>query len=72
MSAGDINSQEGKFGVQRDFQRKYPEYECYIAVGSDFDLVADTDSDHVPSYGCNGSGNGRWNCVRDGSCLMHA
>jgi len=29
-----------KFRVQRDFRRKYPEYECYIAVGSDIDLVA--------------------------------
>ena len=30
-----------KFRVQRDFRRKYPEYECYIAAGSDVDLVAD-------------------------------
>ena len=42
-----------KFRVQRDFRprRKYPEYECYIAVGSDVDLVADTDVDQVPSDG---------------------
>jgi len=38
-----------KFKVQRDFRRKYPEYECYIAAGSDIDLVADTDGDQVPS-----------------------
>jgi len=38
-----------KFRVQRDFRRKYPEYECYIAAGSDIDLVADTDGDQVPS-----------------------
>jgi len=25
--------------------RKYPEYECYIAAGSDIDLIADTDSE---------------------------
>jgi len=31
------------FRVQRDFQRKYPEYECYIAAASNIDLVADTD-----------------------------
>ena len=45
-----------KFRVQRDFRRKYPEYECYIAAGSDIDLVADTDGDQVPSNGYN---NGR-------------
>jgi len=38
-----------EFRVQRDFRRKYPEYECYIAAGSDIDLVADTDGDQVPS-----------------------
>jgi len=38
-----------KFGVQRDFRRKYPEYECYIAAGSDIDLVVDTDGDHMPT-----------------------
>jgi len=38
-----------KFRVQQDFRRKYPEYECYIAAGSDIDLVADTDGDQVPS-----------------------
>ena len=42
-----------KFRVQRDFWRKYPEYECYIAAGSDVDLVADTDGDQVPSDGYN-------------------
>jgi hypothetical protein len=42
-----------KFRVQRDFRRKYPEYECYIAAGSDVDLVADTDGDQVPSDGYN-------------------
>jgi len=42
-----------KFRVQRDFWRKYPEYECYIAAGSDIDLVADTDGDQVPSDGYN-------------------
>jgi len=42
-----------KFRVQRDFRRKYPEYECYIAAGSDIDLVADTDGDQVPSDGYN-------------------
>jgi len=40
-----------KFRVQRDFRRKYPEYECYIAAGSDIDLVADTDGDQVRSAG---------------------
>jgi len=35
------------------FIQKYPEYECYIAVGSDIDLVADTDGDQVPSDGYN-------------------
>jgi len=45
-----------KFRVQRDFQRKYPEYECYIAAGSDVDLVADTDGDQVPSDGYNDGG----------------
>ena len=30
------------FRVHRDFRRKYPEYECYIAAGSDIDLVAET------------------------------
>ena len=42
-----------KFRVQRDFRRKYPEYECYITAGSDIDLVADMDGDHVPSDGYN-------------------
>ena len=42
-----------KFRVQRDFRRKYPEYGCYIATGSDIDLVADTDGDQVPSDGYN-------------------
>ena len=42
-----------KFRVQRDFWRKYPEYECYIAAGSDVDLVADTDGDQVPGDGYN-------------------
>ena len=42
-----------KFRVQRDFQQKYPEYEWYIAVGSDIDLVADTEGDQVPSDGYN-------------------
>ena len=37
-----------KFRV-RDSQRKYPEYECYIAADSDIDLVADTDGNQVPS-----------------------
>ena len=41
-----------KFRV-RDSQRKYPEYECYIAAGSDIDLVADMDGDQVPSDGYN-------------------
>ena len=38
-----------EFRVQQDFRRKDPEYECYIAAGSDIDLVADTDGDQVPS-----------------------
>jgi len=42
-----------KFRVQRDFRRKYPEYVCYIAEGSDIDLVADMDGDQVPSDGYN-------------------
>ena len=42
-----------KFRVQRDFRRKYPDYECYIAAGSLIDLVADTDSDQIPSDGYN-------------------
>ena len=42
-----------KFRVQRNFLRKYPEYECYIAAGSDIDLVADMDGDQVPSDGYN-------------------
>jgi len=42
-----------KFRVQQDFRRKTPDYESYIAVGSDIDLVADTDSDQVPSDGYN-------------------
>jgi len=42
-----------KFRVRRDFRRKYPEYECYIAAGSDVDLVADTEGDQVPSDGYN-------------------
>jgi len=44
---------ESNFRVQRDFWRKYPEYECYIAAGSDVDLVADTVGDQVPSDGYN-------------------
>jgi len=40
-----------KFRVQQDFRRKYPEHKCYIAAGSDVDLVADTDGDQVPSDG---------------------
>ena len=31
--------------LARFFMRKYPEYECYIAAGSDIDLIADTDSE---------------------------
>jgi len=42
-----------KFSVQRDFRWKYPEYECYIAAGSDVNLVVDTDGDQVPSDGYN-------------------
>jgi len=42
-----------KFRVQRNFGRKFPEYECYIAAGSDVDIVADTDGDQVPSDGYN-------------------
>jgi len=42
-----------KFTFQRDFRRKYAEYECYIAAGSDIDLVADMDGDQVPSDGYN-------------------
>jgi len=42
-----------KFRVQRDFRQKYPEYKCYIAAGSDIDLVVDTDGDQVPSDGYN-------------------
>ena len=34
---------ESKFRVQRDFRRKYPEYECFFAASSDVDLKADTD-----------------------------
>jgi len=45
-----------KFRVQRDFRWKYPEYKCYIAAGSDIDLVADTDGDQVPSDGYNDEG----------------
>jgi len=45
-----------KFRVERNFRRKYPEYECYIAAGSDIDLVADTDGDQVPSDGYNDGG----------------
>jgi len=37
-----------KFRLQRDFRRKFPEYECYIAAGSDIDLLADMDGDQVP------------------------
>jgi len=33
--------------------RKYPEYECYIAAGSDIDLVAGTDDEQVSSDGYN-------------------
>ena len=42
-----------KFRVQGNFRRKNLEYECYIAAGSEIDLVADTDSDQVPSDGYN-------------------
>jgi len=42
-----------KFRVQREIRRNYPDYECYLAAGSDIDLVADTDSDQVPSDGYN-------------------
>jgi len=42
-----------KFGVQREFRRKYPEYKYYIAADSVIDVVADTDSDQVPSDGYN-------------------
>jgi len=42
-----------KFRVQRDFKWKNPEYECYIAAGSNIDLVADTDGGQVPSDGYN-------------------
>jgi len=42
-----------KFEVQRDFKQKYPDYEGYIAAGSNIDLVADTDGDQVPSDGYN-------------------
>ena len=41
------------FKIQRNFRRKYPEYECYIAAGSDIDLVADTDGNQAPSDGYN-------------------
>jgi len=44
---------DSKFRVQRDFRRKYPDYEFYIAAGSGVDLVADTDGDQVPSDGYN-------------------
>jgi len=40
-----------KFRVQRDVRRKYPECECYIAAGSDIDLVADTDDGLSSRYG---------------------
>jgi len=40
-----------KFKDQRDFRRKYPKYKCFIAAGSDIDLVADTDGDRVLSDG---------------------
>ena len=46
-------SRGSKFRVQRDFWRKYPDYECYIAAGSDVDLVADTHGDEVPGDGYN-------------------
>ena len=52
-AAGDRIPRGSKFRVQRDFRRKYPEYECYIATGSDVDLVADTDGDQVPIDGYN-------------------
>jgi len=42
-----------KFRVQQDFRRKHPEYECYIVVDRDIDLVADMDGDQVPSDGYN-------------------
>jgi len=45
--------QGSKFRVQRDFRRKYLEYKCYVAAGSDVDLVKDTDCDQVPSDGYN-------------------
>ena len=43
----------GNNRVQRDFRLKYPEYEHYIAAGSDIDLVADMDGDQVASDGYN-------------------
>jgi len=54
-AAGDLDSSRKQLQcrVQRDFRRKYPEYECYIAAGSDIDLIADTDGDQVPSDGYN-------------------
>lgn len=42
-----------KFRDQWEFRRKYPEYDCYIAAAIDIDLVADMDSDQVPSDGHN-------------------
>jgi len=42
-------SEEARSEFSENFRQKYPEYECYIAVGSDIDLVADTDIDKVPS-----------------------
>jgi len=42
-----------KFRVQQEFRRKYPEYEYYIAAGSNIDLVADVDGDQIPSDGYN-------------------
>jgi len=42
-----------KFRDQRDFWRKYQEYERYIAAGSNIDLVSDTDGDQVPIDGYN-------------------
>ena len=46
-------SRGSQFRVQRDFRWRCPDYECYIAAGSDIDLVADIDGDKVPSDGYN-------------------
>ena len=33
--------QGSKFGIQREFRRKYPEYECCIVAGSDIHVYND-------------------------------